>query len=62
MEGFFTFGEITIFPEHIHILANAFEAAIEQQTDEYQTLSRDFIKALGAIYREPDMYMMIRER
>ncbi|QLE87451.1 formate hydrogenlyase maturation protein HycH [Shewanella sp. Scap07] len=62
MEGFFTFGEITIFPEHIHMLANAFEAAIAVQPEKYQTLSRDFIKALGAVYREPDMYIMIRER
>ncbi|GLP97310.1 formate hydrogenlyase maturation HycH family protein [Paraferrimonas sedimenticola] len=62
MEGFFRFGEITIFPEHIHMLANAFEAALAKQSSQYQKLSRDFIDALGKIYREPDMYIMVRER
>ncbi|MCL1061663.1 formate hydrogenlyase maturation HycH family protein [Shewanella benthica] len=62
MEGFFTFGEITIFPEHIHMLANAFQAVIPEQTAEFKTLSESFITALGALYREPDVYIMVRGR
>ncbi|QFU25255.1 formate hydrogenlyase maturation protein HycH [Shewanella sp. YLB-09] len=62
MEGFFTFGEITIFPEHIHMLANAFQAVIAEQTPEFKTLSESFITALGALHREPDVYIMVRGR
>ncbi|WP_076409906.1 formate hydrogenlyase maturation HycH family protein [Shewanella sp. UCD-KL12] len=62
MEGFFTFGEITIFPEHINMLANAFQAVISEQTPEFKTLSDSFITALGALHREPDVYIMVRGR
>lgn len=62
MQGFFTFGEITIFPEHIHMLANAFQAVIAEQTPEFKTLSESFITALGALHREPDVYIMVRGR
>ncbi|MEI6859288.1 MAG: formate hydrogenlyase maturation HycH family protein [Shewanella sp.] len=62
MEGFFTFGEITIFPEHIHMLANAFQAVIPEQTSELKILSESFITALSALHREPDVYIMVRGR
>ncbi|WP_025820126.1 formate hydrogenlyase maturation HycH family protein [Shewanella marina] len=61
MQGFIVFGEITIYPEHINMLAVAF-AAIDRdiQTECSQQLTQKFIEALGAIHREPTMYMMIR--
>ena len=61
MKGYFVFGEITIYPEHLNMLALAFDR-IDTSTQNAlsQQLTRDFITALGDIHREPTMYMMIR--
>ncbi|KJF87464.1 formate hydrogenlyase maturation HycH family protein [Photobacterium phosphoreum] len=61
MKGYFVFGEITIYPEHLNMLALAFDR-IDTSTQNAlsQQLTRDFIAALGDIHREPTMYMMIR--
>jgi formate hydrogenlyase maturation protein HycH len=61
MKGFFVFGEITILPEHINMLALAFDqidAAAQSQTS--RLLSKGFLELLTAIYHEPNMYLMIR--
>ncbi|MDW6002030.1 formate hydrogenlyase maturation HycH family protein [Vibrio mangrovi] len=61
MKGFLTFGEITIFPEHIHMLASAFKQIdIETQSEKSSRLTEGLIDILGAIHREPNMYLMIR--
>ncbi|WP_108649457.1 formate hydrogenlyase maturation HycH family protein [Dongshaea marina] len=61
MHGFLMFGEITIYPEHIHMLACAFDAIPQDSQSEIsRQLTKGFIDALGAIHREPTMYLMIR--
>ncbi|ELR63870.1 Formate hydrogenlyase maturation protein hycH [Photobacterium marinum] len=61
MYGFLVFGEITIYAEHINMLACAFDAiSAESQSETSQRLTKGFIEALTAIYHEPSMYMMIR--
>ncbi|WP_318506633.1 formate hydrogenlyase maturation HycH family protein [Photobacterium leiognathi] len=61
MKGFLVFGEITIYPEHLNMLALAFDRIDSRtQNEKSQQLTSGFIDALGAIHREPTMYMMIR--
>lgn len=61
MAGFFTFGEITVFPEHTQMLAAAFDAIPASQVSlREQELTAEFIRILAAIHREPTMYLMIR--
>ncbi len=61
MQGFLMFGEITIFPEHIHMLALAFDAIDSAtQTEKSRALTKGFIEILTAIFNEPNMYLMIR--
>ncbi|WP_428444420.1 formate hydrogenlyase maturation HycH family protein [Photobacterium profundum] len=61
MQGFLGFGEITIYPEHLNMLASAFDAiSPDEQTVTSVRLTKGFIRALTAIYHEPSMYMMIR--
>lgn len=63
MAGFFTFGEITIYPDHIHMLAGAFSnIPAEEQTPTEQALTDGLIKVLTEIYHEPTMYLMVRSR
>ena len=61
MKGFLMFGEITVFPEHINMLALAFDRIDkEQQSAKSRELTSGFIEVLTAIYHEPNMYLMIR--
>ncbi|WP_305813078.1 formate hydrogenlyase maturation HycH family protein [Photobacterium leiognathi] len=61
MKGFLVFGEITIYSEHLNMLALAFDRIDSRTQDEKsQQLTSGFIDALGAIHREPTMGMMIR--
>jgi formate hydrogenlyase maturation protein HycH len=61
MQGFLGFGEITIYPDHLNMLACAFDAiAPDGQTETSVRLTKGFIRALTAIHHEPSMYMMIR--
>ncbi|WP_038185777.1 formate hydrogenlyase maturation HycH family protein [Vibrio rhizosphaerae] len=61
MIGFLKFGEITIFPEHIHMLALAFrQINPATQSEISQRLTAGLIEILNAIHREPTMYLMIR--
>jgi formate hydrogenlyase maturation protein HycH len=61
MMAFFTFGEITILEEHIHLLAFAFDAMPnEHQTEKSKALTQGLLKTLTAIHQEPSMYLMIR--
>ncbi|MGR5298841.1 formate hydrogenlyase maturation HycH family protein [Vibrio mediterranei] len=61
MYGYFMFGEITIFPEHIHMLAHAFSAIdVNLQTEKSQQLTQGLISVLTGIHNEPNMYLMIR--
>ncbi|WP_232012616.1 formate hydrogenlyase maturation HycH family protein [Vibrio aphrogenes] len=61
MYGYFLFGEITIMPEHINMLALAFDAIeANTQTEKSQQLTQGLIAILTAIYNEPNMYLMIR--
>lgn len=61
MYGYFLFGEITVFPEHINMLALAFDAIDPQsQTEKSQQLTQGLISILNGIYNEPNMYLMIR--
>ncbi|AGH82384.1 formate hydrogenlyase maturation protein HycH [Psychromonas sp. CNPT3] len=63
MIRYFTFGEITIYPDHIHMLACAFSALDKaKMSTKEQTMTDAFIKVLTAIYHEQTMYMMIRDR
>jgi formate hydrogenlyase maturation protein HycH len=61
MKGFLVFGEVTIYPEHLHMLAHAF-ASIDPraQSEKSLVLTEGMLQALEAIHREPAMYMMIR--
>lgn len=60
--GFLVFGEITIYPDHLNMLACAFDAiSSDEQSEMSMRLTKGgFIRALTAIYHEPSMYMMIR--
>ncbi|KUI96624.1 formate hydrogenlyase maturation HycH family protein [Vibrio sp. MEBiC08052] len=61
MSGFLKFGEITIFPEHIHMLALAFrEINPATQSETSQRLTAGLIEILNAIHQEPMMYLMVR--
>lgn len=61
MKGFFTFGEITIMPEHIHMLALAFDKlSPAHQTEKSRQLTHGLMDILTAIHSEPSMYLMIR--
>ncbi|MBF9001435.1 MULTISPECIES: formate hydrogenlyase maturation HycH family protein [Vibrio] len=61
MKGFLMFGEITIYPEHINMLALAFDAIdANAQSVKSRELTVGFIEVLTAIYNEPTMYLMIR--
>ncbi|HIF9219209.1 TPA: formate hydrogenlyase maturation HycH family protein [Photobacterium damselae] len=61
MQGFLLFGEITIYPGHINMLALAFDRLDPLKQDKKsQQLTQGFIAALSAIYHEPTMYLMIR--
>ncbi|WP_094752600.1 formate hydrogenlyase maturation HycH family protein [Psychromonas sp. CD1] len=63
MMRYFTFGEITIYPDHIHMLACAFSAVDKVKMSEKERAMTDsFINVLTAIYHEQTMYMMIRDR
>jgi formate hydrogenlyase maturation protein HycH len=63
MMGFFTFDEITIYPDHIHMLACAFSAVDKaKMTEKEIAMTAAFIDVLTAIYHEQTMYMMIRDR
>lgn len=65
MEGFLTFGEITIYREHCHMLACAFdrirkaEGLLSKQEREWTDC---FMSQLTALYNDPHMYLMIRSR
>ena len=62
MAGFFTFGEITVFPEHTQMLAAAFDGVPASQLSfREQELTAEFIRILAAIHREPTMYLMVRD-
>ncbi len=63
MHGFFTFGEITVYPDHIHMLACAF-AKVDRakMSDKQRAMTDKFIEVLTAIYHEQTMYLMIRDR
>ena len=62
MAGFFTFGEITVFPEHTQMLAAAFDGVPKDQlTAREQMLTGRLIEILAAIHREPTMYLMVRD-
>ncbi|MEI8631298.1 formate hydrogenlyase maturation HycH family protein [Vibrio sp. PP-XX7] len=61
MQGFLMFGEITIFPEHINMLALAFDRIdAEAQSEKSRDLTKGMLKILTAIHNEPTMYLMIR--
>ncbi|MGR5078547.1 formate hydrogenlyase maturation HycH family protein [Photobacterium swingsii] len=63
MAGFFTFGEITIYPDHLHMLAGAFSSIpTEEQDEKQQALTAGLIEVLTDIYHEPTMYLMVRSR
>ncbi|MFV0574953.1 MAG: formate hydrogenlyase maturation HycH family protein [Vibrio sp.] len=61
MYGYYLFGEITVFPEHINMLALAFDAIDSNtQSEKSQMLTKGLISILNGIYNEPNMYLMIR--
>ncbi|WJG22901.1 formate hydrogenlyase maturation HycH family protein [Vibrio furnissii] len=61
LKGFLMFGEITVFPEHIHMLALALDRIDSTtQSEKSQQLTKGMIAILNAIYNEPTMYLMIR--
>jgi len=61
MHGYLTFGEISMFYEHINMLALAFDAIDSStQSEKSQQLTRGLISILNGIYNEPNMYLMIR--
>jgi formate hydrogenlyase maturation protein HycH len=63
MMGYFTFGEITIYPDHIHMLACAFSAVDKTtMTEKEVVMTKTFIEVLTAMYHEKTMYMMLRDR
>ncbi|MBD1577182.1 formate hydrogenlyase maturation protein HycH [Vibrio sp. S11_S32] len=63
MMGYFTFGEITIYPDHIHMLACAFSTVDKaRMTEKEIAMTATFIDVLTAIYHEQTMYVMIRDR
>ncbi|MBY5979437.1 formate hydrogenlyase maturation HycH family protein [Ferrimonas balearica] len=64
MEGYFTFGEITIYPEHIHMLAHAFNNLKLNQplNEKVSRMCDQLLSALHDIFNEPTMYLMVRSR
>jgi formate hydrogenlyase maturation protein HycH len=61
MKGFLTFGEITVFAEHIDMLALAFRQIDSGlQSEKSRLLTQGLIDILTAIHQEPNMYLMIR--
>ncbi|HDX8590578.1 TPA: formate hydrogenlyase maturation HycH family protein [Aeromonas dhakensis] len=65
MEGFLTFGEITIYREHCHMLACAFDRLrkAEGVLDEQELgWTNTFMDQLTALYNDPHMYLMVRSR
>ncbi|MNT37496.1 Formate hydrogenlyase maturation protein HycH [compost metagenome] len=65
MEGFLTFGEITVYREHCHMLACAFDrlrqaaGALNEQEREW---TDTFMNQLTALHNDPHMYLMVRSR
>ncbi|CAM3548220.1 Formate hydrogenlyase maturation protein HycH [Vibrio aerogenes CECT 7868] len=61
MKGFLMFGEITVYPEHIDMLALAFDQIdTERQSEKSRELTRGLLNILTAIHHEPTMYLMVR--
>lgn len=63
MEGFLTFGEVTIYREHCHMLACAFDRLrAAELTGEERGWTEAFMDQLAALHRDPHMYLMLRSR
>ena len=65
MEGFLTFGEITIYREHCHMLACAFDRLrkADNLLDEQELgWTNTFMDQLTALFNDPHMYLMVRSR
>ncbi|WP_412840155.1 formate hydrogenlyase maturation HycH family protein [Aeromonas dhakensis] len=65
MEGFLTFGEITIYREHCHMLACAFDRLrkADNVLDEQELgWTHIFMDQLTALFNDPHMYLMVRSR
>jgi hypothetical protein len=62
MEGVTRFGEIVIDHSHVNLLASAFDAALAQQTPTQQSWSRELLRLLQMIQREPAVYLMVRSQ
>ena len=60
-----TIGEITIYREHCHMLACAFDRLrkAEGVLDEQElSWTNTFMDQLTALYNDPHMYLMVRSR
>ncbi|HDO1356920.1 TPA: formate hydrogenlyase maturation HycH family protein [Aeromonas veronii] len=65
MEGFLTFGEITIYREHCHMLACTFDRLrkADNLLDEQELgWTNTFMDQLTALFNDPHMYLMVRSR
>ncbi|MGY3942888.1 formate hydrogenlyase maturation HycH family protein [Aeromonas tecta] len=65
MEGFLTFGEITVYREHCHMLACALDRLRKAEgvlSESELGWTDTFMEQLTALYNDPHMYLMIRSR
>ncbi|WP_112478118.1 formate hydrogenlyase maturation protein HycH [Vibrio variabilis] len=61
LSGFMKYGEITIFPEHIHQMALAMSKLDGKALDQKQRdITKTMMEMLQSIHQEPSMYIMIR--
>ena len=65
MEGFLTFGEITVYREHCHMLACAFDRLRQAEgalNEQERGWTDTFMNQLTALHNDPHMYLMVRSR
>ena len=63
MEGFATFGEVTIYREHCQMLACAFNRLRQRElTPRQREWTECFMQQLAALHSDPNMYLMVRSR